>query len=159
MVALFVKKSFVMKTNRWPLRLLSSGASYSIPGSVPSSTLNLNNISQRSKTILLSLCRTQEEENTEYKFLVESLQAILENKLSLKIASSLVPAHKLLNFESAAIGLSTSTGIEVSDFFDFFYLLYDCLNCKFSIFTWKCWRWFGRFFSLCYVCIWGSRVK
>lgn len=82
--------------------------------------LNLNNISQRSKTILLSLCRTQEEEDTEYKSLTESLQAILENKLSLEIASSFVPAHKLLNFESAATELSTSAGIEVV-FFSFFF--------------------------------------
>ncbi|CAG9536081.1 unnamed protein product [Cercopithifilaria johnstoni] len=113
LVSLFVKKSLMLKTNRWPLRLLSSGASYTIPSNT-SSMLNLNNISQRSKTVLLSLCKTQEEEDTEYKSLSKSLQAILENKLSLEIASSIVPAHKLLNFESAAIGLSTSTGIEVA---------------------------------------------
>ncbi|KAL3985885.1 hypothetical protein ACH3XW_40500 [Acanthocheilonema viteae] len=114
LVALFVKKSLVFKTNRWPLRLLSSGASYGIPGSMPFSMLNLNNISQRSKTILLSLCKTQEEEDTEYKSLIKSLETILENRLSLKTTSSIVPPHKLLNFESAATCLSTSTGIEVA---------------------------------------------
>ncbi|VDM19710.1 unnamed protein product [Wuchereria bancrofti] len=113
LVALFVKKSLT-KTNRWPLRLLSSGASYNIPGSVPSSILNLNNISQRLKTVLLSLCRTDEEENNEYKFLTKSVQAILEDKLSLEIASSFVPAHKLLNFESGATGLLTSTEVEAT---------------------------------------------
>ncbi|VDO26104.1 unnamed protein product [Brugia timori] len=114
LVALFVKKSFTMKTNRWPLRLLSSGASYNIPGSVPSSILNLNNISQRLKIVLLSLCRTDEEEDSEYKFLTKSVQAILEDKLSLEIASSFVPAYKLLNFESGATGLSTSTEVEIA---------------------------------------------
>uniref|UniRef100_A0A0R3RR48 AA_TRNA_LIGASE_II domain-containing protein n=1 Tax=Elaeophora elaphi TaxID=1147741 RepID=A0A0R3RR48_9BILA len=113
LVALFVKKSLVLKTNKWPLRLISSGASYGIPGSIPSSMLNLNNISQRSKTIVLSLCRTQEEEDNEYKSLIKSLQAILANKLSLEIISSMIPAYKLLNFESAATGLSISSGIEV----------------------------------------------
>lgn len=114
LVALFVKKSFTMKTNRWPLRLLSSGASYNIPGSVPSSILNLNNISQRLKIVLLSLCRTDEEEDSEYKFLTKSVQAILEDKLSLEIASSFVPAYKLLNFESGATSLSTSTEVEIA---------------------------------------------
>ncbi|MCP9264652.1 hypothetical protein DINM_022780 [Dirofilaria immitis] len=114
LVALFVKKSLVLKTNKWPLRLLSSGASYGIPDSVPVSMLNLNNISQRSKTVLLSFCRTDEEEDTEYKSLSQSLQAILENKISLEIISSFIPAHKLLNFESAATSLSTSSGIEIA---------------------------------------------
>lgn len=94
--------------------MLSSGASYGNPRSMLPSTVNLNNISQRSKTVLLSFCKTEEEEDTEYKSLSKSLQAILENKLSLEIASLSVPAHKLLNFESAATSLSTSDGIEVN---------------------------------------------
>uniref|UniRef100_A0A8R1TYJ6 Uncharacterized protein n=2 Tax=Onchocerca TaxID=6281 RepID=A0A8R1TYJ6_ONCVO len=114
LVALFVKKSLMLKKNKWPLRLLSSGASYGIPGNVPASMLNLNNISQRTKTMLLTFCRTQEEEDTEYKSLTKSLQAVLENKLSLEIASSFIPAYKLLNFESGAISLSTSSGIEIA---------------------------------------------
>lgn len=114
-----MKKSLALKANRWPLRLLSSGASYGIPSSMSSSALNLNNISQRSKTILLSFCKTEKEEDTEYKSLTKSLQEILKNKLSLEIVPSIIPPHKLLNFESTATGLSTSAGIEVNFFFFF----------------------------------------
>ncbi|VDK74408.1 unnamed protein product [Litomosoides sigmodontis] len=89
-------------------------SSFYLTGSMPSSAINLNNISQRSKTVLLSFCKTEEEEITECKSLTELLQAILEKKLSLEIASLVVPAHKLLNFESSATSLSTSAGVEVA---------------------------------------------
>ncbi|VDM96847.1 unnamed protein product [Thelazia callipaeda] len=114
LIALFVKKSFGLKTNKWPLRILSSGASYLVPKNMLVSELDLNNISQRMKTVALSFCKTEEEESAEHTYFVAKLEAVLKNQLSLKIASSSVHAHRLLNFESFATCFRSSSGIEIA---------------------------------------------
>ncbi|VDN37617.1 unnamed protein product [Gongylonema pulchrum] len=113
LVALLVKKSVSSQTEKWPVRLQSHGAAYSVP--LPNnSTLSLNNISQCTKAVLLSLCRSEEEEYLEYLLLIKLLQEILAQELCLKIASSALPAYSLMHFESAATSVMTEARIEIA---------------------------------------------
>lgn len=113
LVATFVKKRLNLRTNRWPIRLLNAGASYRDPKSLPGTSVSLYNSSQSLKVGVLCFCRSEEEEYSEYQRLINIIHPAIAEDLQLRVKSTQLEAHKLLNYESAATSLSSHADIEV----------------------------------------------
>uniref|UniRef100_A0A0M3IIB7 tRNA-synt_2b domain-containing protein n=1 Tax=Ascaris lumbricoides TaxID=6252 RepID=A0A0M3IIB7_ASCLU len=112
LLSVFTKTRFTRSSNKWPIRILSSGTSYR-NNSLSDSQPNLYDASQRKKIAVLSICLDKEEERNEYNSLTNDFGEVLMEILKCPVDKRLLAACELFNYESSAINFTYGDDIEV----------------------------------------------
>ncbi|VDN53656.1 unnamed protein product [Dracunculus medinensis] len=116
LLSILIKTCLSDKINEWPIRLITSGASYRTFSShrATDENINLYNAPQQMLVTLLIICNSAIEESLEYDNIINRLQKLFLIKLPLNCHIDNIPPDQLFNFESAASSLRTESNIEVA---------------------------------------------
>lgn len=119
LLSILIKTCLSDKINEWPIRLITSGASYRTFSShrATDENINLYNAPQQMLVTLLIICNSAIEESLEYDNIINRLQKLFLIKLPLNCHIDNIPPDQLFNFESAASSLRTESNIEVCFYF------------------------------------------